>query len=79
MIAPTEGVTRCSCGSKYWDDATCASCGERWTPWLFPHQCETAGCTRIVDYDDEPRCFQHSPDSGSAVAGYSARRKAESL
>jgi hypothetical protein len=25
---PVEGLTRCSCGSKYWDADVCHSCGE---------------------------------------------------
>lgn len=29
---PTEGVTRCDCGSKYWDGNVCHSCGERYSP-----------------------------------------------
>lgn len=36
-----------------------------------PHPCVTPGCTTTVPYDDEPWCFTHSPDSGSAVPGYS--------
>lgn len=43
----------------------------------FPHECEQPTCTNIVNYDDEPRCFKHSPDSGCHVPGYSARRNAE--
>lgn len=35
------------------------------------HPCVTPGCEHIVPYDDEPWCFEHSPDSGSAVRGYS--------
>ena len=27
--APAEGIDRCPCGSKYWDDDVCHSCGER--------------------------------------------------
>lgn len=42
---------------------------------LFEHECEEPGCTRIVLYDDEPKCFTHSPDEGSTVVGYSARSK----
>lgn len=41
---------------------------------IFRHQCEAAGCTNFVLYDDEPKCYTHSPDSGSSVRGYSARR-----
>lgn len=29
---PVEGVTRCDCGAKYWDNDTCASCGSVFTP-----------------------------------------------
>lgn len=28
----TEGVTRCWCGAKYWDDDVCHSCGEHYHP-----------------------------------------------
>jgi len=28
MTTPTEGLTTCYCGSKYWDGNICASCGE---------------------------------------------------
>lgn len=42
---------------------------------LFPHTCEEYGCDHRVAYDDEPRCFTHSPDSGSSVRGYSAYKK----
>lgn len=41
------------------------------------HPCEKNGCKNIVMYDDEPYCFDHSPDSGSTVNGYSY--KAEHL
>lgn len=43
---------------------------------LFPHTCEAGGCRTVVQYDDEPYCFTHSPDEGSSVRGYSARSKA---
>lgn len=39
------------------------------------HPCVIAGCTAIVEYDDEPWCFAHSPDSGSSVLGYSYRKE----
>lgn len=42
---------------------------------LYPHQCEQYGCDRTVQYNDEPMCFVHSPDSGSSVSGYSAYKK----
>ena len=35
------------------------------------HPCVTVGCQATVDFDDEPWCFTHSPDSGSSVPGYS--------
>lgn len=35
------------------------------------HPCESPGCKTPVIYDDEPFCFEHSPDSGSHVSGYS--------
>jgi hypothetical protein len=44
---------------------------------IYPHECEEPGCTSVVQFDDEPRCFTHSPDSGSFVPGYSARAKEE--
>ena len=37
------------------------------------HPCIEQGCTEYVAFDDEPRCFTHSPDSGSDVRGYSYR------
>lgn len=45
---------------------------------IFRHKCEHRGCAHVVQYDDEPYCFEHSPDSGSSVPGYSARRAAAS-
>jgi len=39
------------------------------------HECEHAGCDRMVAYHDEPYCFTHSPDSGSSVPGYDSRHK----
>lgn len=44
---------------------------------VFPHQCTEPGCQITVAYDDEPWCFQHSPDEGSSVVGYSAREEAK--
>jgi hypothetical protein len=29
MEKPVEGVDRCYCGSKYWDENVCHSCGEK--------------------------------------------------
>lgn len=40
---------------------------------VFTHYCGFPGCKFLVQYDDEPFCFDHSPDSGSNVQGYSAR------
>lgn len=40
---------------------------------IFPHKCEEPDCDFTVEFDDEPRCFKHFPDSGSDVRGYSAR------
>lgn len=37
------------------------------------HECEHAGCERMVAYHDEPYCFTHSPDSGSSMPGYDSR------
>lgn len=39
------------------------------------HPCEHAGCNLTVPFDDEPYCFEHSPDSGSWLAGYSYKAK----
>jgi len=44
---------------------------------IFPHKCEEPGCDKTVYFDDEPKCFTHSPDVGSSVRGYSARKNAE--
>lgn len=44
---------------------------------IFPHKCEEAGCSHVVEFDDEPYCYTHSPDSGSSVRGYSAFAKAQ--
>lgn len=38
------------------------------------HPCEQPGCRYLVPYDDEPYCFEHSPDSGSYQPGYSYRQ-----
>lgn len=46
---------------------------------IFPHKCVTPGCDRIVEFDDEPWCFTHSPDEGSSLRGYSARAAAVEL
>lgn len=35
------------------------------------HPCERKNCRNYVAYDDEPYCFEHSPESGSHVPGYS--------
>jgi hypothetical protein len=35
------------------------------------HPCTHSDCTVTVPYDDEPFCFDHSPDHGSTVPGYS--------
>lgn len=32
--ADLEGVVRCYCGCKYWENLRCHSCGERVTPEL---------------------------------------------
>lgn len=39
---------------------------------MYPHTCTEPGCDNYVQYDDEPKCFTHSPDEGSSVKGYSA-------
>jgi hypothetical protein len=45
---------------------------------IFPHKCVVSGCEYTVQFDDEPWCFKHSPDSGSSKHGYSARAEAAS-
>lgn len=40
---------------------------------IFPHQCVHPDCDRIVEFDDEPWCFTHSPDEGSSLVGWSAK------
>jgi hypothetical protein len=40
-----------------------------------PHPCEAPDCKMLAEYDDEPFCFTHSPDSGSYVPGYSYKTK----
>lgn len=35
------------------------------------HPCAEPGCKHTVQFDDEPYCFTHSPDSGSSVREYS--------
>lgn len=42
---------------------------------IFRHKCANPDCEIIVEYDDEPCCFKHSPDSGSVLPGYSARKE----
>lgn len=44
-------------------------------PKEFVHQCITPGCGTLVQYDDEPCCYKHSPDSGSHLPFYSARER----
>lgn len=40
---------------------------------VYKHQCLRNQCQVIVEYDDEPYCFVHSPNEGSSVPGFSAR------
>jgi hypothetical protein len=42
---------------------------------VFVHQCITPGCGTLVEFDDEPCCFKHSPDEGSHLPFYSARER----
>jgi hypothetical protein len=42
---------------------------------IFVHQCITPGCGSLVEYDDEPCCFKHSPDEGSHLAFYSVGKR----
>lgn len=39
------------------------------------HPCEDDTCELLVPFDDEPYCFDHSPDSGSHFIGYSYKEK----
>jgi hypothetical protein len=41
---------------------------------IFVHQCVDSTCSSVVEFDDEPWCFTHSPDEGSSLHGWSARR-----
>ncbi len=41
---------------------------------IFDHECIKPGCALRVEFDDEPWCFAHSPDEGSSIEGYSARK-----
>lgn len=43
---------------------------------LFWHVCLDRTCRYTVEFDDEPYCYTHSPNSGSSRTGYSARRDA---
>jgi hypothetical protein len=42
------------------------------TDGIYRHKCVNHQCSEIVLYDDEPWCFDHSPDEGSSLPGYSA-------
>ena len=42
------------------------------TDGIFKHKCIESSCSEFVLYDDEPWCFDHSPDEGSSLPGYSA-------
>ena len=35
------------------------------------HPCGKHECKNTVQFDDEPYCYTHSPDSGSSLPGYS--------
>lgn len=37
---PEPFLTRCHCGSKYWDGLTCHSCKETFKPWLYEWDAE---------------------------------------
>lgn len=46
--------------------------------WCMEHQkhpCVIDRCPNMVEFDDEPWCFTHSPDSGSNVLGYSYKKE----
>lgn len=38
------------------------------------HPCAHPSCNQVVAFDDEPFCFEHSPDSGSHNKGYSYKK-----
>lgn len=42
------------------------------TNGIYRHKCIETSCSEFVMYDDEPWCFDHSPDEGSSLVGYSA-------
>jgi hypothetical protein len=42
------------------------------TDGIFRHKCIESSCSEFVMYDDEPWCYDHSPDEGSSLPGYSA-------
>jgi hypothetical protein len=46
---------------------------------VFVHECEANGCGVMVEFDDEPFCFTHSPDKGSSMPGYSAKARQEEI
>lgn len=41
------------------------------------HPCTVFGCKNIVPYDDEPKCYEHSPEGGSFVENYSYKEQNE--
>lgn len=65
---PCDGTRNCP---NNYHTESCMHPDNRPELLLEPHPCEHPGCPRIVEYDDEPYCFTHSPDSGSFVPGYS--------
>ena len=42
---------------------------------IYKHKCIETSCSEIVLYDDEPWCYEHSPDEGSSLLGYSAYKQ----
>jgi len=46
---------------------------DAYSPYDGKHPCLQAYCKHTVLFDDEPYCYEHSPDSGSSVRGYSYR------
>lgn len=45
-VPPEQGVTRCACGCKYWQDGRCVDCGERPLPQLATGRAEHEPCQR---------------------------------
>lgn len=60
--------------SKNWPNEKATKRFVKTPEGIFPHKCVEDDCDSIVEFDDEPRCFTHSPDEGSSVHNYSCRK-----